>query len=180
MPQPSIDGIVRILVIRLGELFNDICLLLSTYSPLFLIGYVRAEDPNVRTWLLRLGVIFTVLLAFPFIGARFRAKEDYRVTKVDDASGEVAAYVATYILPLLIVGDKQARDFEAYALFLAFIGIILIRGNLLHYNPWVFIFGRRIYTVRVGRRSYYLIAANAPAVDTDIAARPFADRFLLA
>ena len=165
--------------IALGPTLADVCLLLSAYSPLFLIARIRAEDASVQRWLLGLGIAFTVALAIPILGAVLRAPEDFRVEKVENAAGEVAAYVATYILPFLLVGEKKPADFAAYAALLAFIGVILLRGELLHYNPWIFMCGRRIFTVHVGGHTYYLISPERPADGTDIAARMFGNRFLL-
>lgn len=166
-------------IVALGSFFMDLCLLLSSFSPLFLIGAVRAEDQTLMCWLAGIGIVFTALLLIPVLGAQARAARPFRVTEVESASGEVAAYVATYILPLLIVGDKHARDFIAYALCLALIGLIFIRGHLLHYNPWIFIFGRRIFSVRVGDRRYYLISNKEPRAGQDIDAKMFAGRFML-
>ncbi len=171
---------IRHSIVALGSLFMDLCLLLSAYSPLFLIGCIRAEDEAVQQWLLGLGIGFTLLLLIPIIGAMSRAQEAFRIDEVENVSGEVAAYVATYILPFLTVADEKPRDFAAYAALLAFIGIIFIRGHLLHYNPWVFMLGRSIHSIRVGERSYYLIASKRPRVGKDIDARLFAKRFMLA
>lgn len=166
-------------MIGLGSFFMDICLLLSAFSPLFLIGAVRAEDPTLMWWLIGLGVVFTAMLLIPVLGANMRAQRDFRIAKVENASGEVAAYVATYILPLLIVGDKHPRDFAAYGLCLALVGLIFIRGHLLHYNPWIFVYRRQIFSVYVGQSRYYLIADKEPRAGDDIKAKLFGGRFLL-
>jgi hypothetical protein len=165
--------------IGLGSTVADVCLLLSAYSPLFLIAWIRAEDCSVKHWLLGLGAGFTLALAIPVLGAVSRAKEDFKVGQVENAAGEVAAYVATYILPFLVVGDKKPADFAAYALLLTFIGVILVRGDLLHYNPWIFMGGRRIFTVRVADSTYYLISPERPPDDSEISAWSFGGRFLL-
>lgn len=166
-------------IIGVGSVFMDLCLCLSAFSPLFLIGAIRAEDEALMGWLIGLGVVFALLLLIPTIGAMSRAPRDFRITKVENASGEVAAYVATYILPLLIVGDKHPRDFIAYAACLALIGLIFIRGHLLHYNPWVFVFGRRIFSVSVGDKRFYLIAKSEPRSDQDVKVKVFGGRFML-
>jgi hypothetical protein len=166
-------------IVGLGAFFMDLCLLLSAFSPLFLIGSVRAEDSALMWWLLGIGVLFTAALLIPVLGAWGRAPRQFRIEKVQSASGEVAAYVATYILPLLVVGDKHPRDLAAYALCLALVGVIFIRGHLLHYNPWIFVFKRQVFSVYVGQNRYYLVAENEPRPDTDITAKLFAGRFLL-
>ena len=166
-------------IIAAQSFFMDLCLLLSAFSPLFLIGAVRAEDETLMRWLAGIGVFCTVLILIPILGAQSRSARSFRITEVENASGEVAAYVATYILPLLIVGDKHPRDFIAYGLCLALIGLIFIRGHLLHYNPWIFIFGRRIFSVRIGEKRYYLISKEEPRPGKDINARLFAGRFML-
>jgi hypothetical protein len=171
--------LVRRFIVAFTSLLVDLCLLLSAFSPLFLIGRVRAEDNTVQQWLLGIGIGFTLLLVIPIVGALNRAAEDFRVDTVESLSGEVAAYVATYILPLLMASDKKPNDFAAYGLLLAFIGIIFIRGHLLHYNPWIFMFGRSVYSIRVGANTYYLIAKNEPKPGTDVVARLFAKRFML-
>lgn len=166
-------------MIGVGSIFMDLCLCLSAFSPLFLIGAIRADNEVLQGWLIGLGVVFTLLLLIPIIGAMSRASRDFRITKVESASGEVAAYVATYILPLLIVGDKHPRDFIAYAACLALIALIFIRGNLLHYNPWVFLCGRRIFSVSVGNKQFYLIARGDPRSDQDVKVKVFGGRFML-
>jgi hypothetical protein len=173
------DRIVRRTVIAVTPLLMDLCLLLSAYSPLFLIGAIRADDDLLRNWLLGLGIGFTLLVLVPITGARSRSARPFRIAEVQSASGEVAAYVATYILPLLVVGDKKPRDLVAYAVCLAVIGVIFVRGRLLHYNPWVFLFLYRVFSVRVGDRGYYLVAKDEPRPGQTINAKLFANRFML-
>jgi hypothetical protein len=155
-------------------------LLLSSYSPLFLIAAIRMECEQTRQCLIWLGTAFTLLLVIPLLATSRSAPEDYKLASVENASGEVAAYVATYILPLLVVSDTRLVDLAAYAVVLMLIGLIMIRGELLHYNPWIFILGRTIHTVRMASgRTYYLVAKRHPQPGSVINARAFAERILL-
>ncbi len=175
----SFAALMRRKIIGREWLSADLCLLLSAFSPLFLIGAVRAQDEKLMFTLLGIGVVFTASLLLPILGAQSRAARSFHITGAESASGEVAAYVATYILPLLLVDDRNVRDFIAYALLLTLIGLIFVRGRLLHYNPWIFVFGRRIYSVRVANKHYYLITDTEPRAEQDINAKLFADRFML-
>ena len=59
-------------IIALGSFFMDLCLLLSAFRLCFLLGRCAAEDKALMYWLAGIGVVFTVLLLIPVLGAQAR------------------------------------------------------------------------------------------------------------
>lgn len=106
---------------------------------------------------------------------------DFRVDAVDDgAASDVAGYIVAYLLPFLVVSDLQIRDLVSYAVFIVVVGIVMTRGELLHINPWLFLSGRRIYTITLASgASFYLVAFRRPRRGDVVHAKVIRNRLLL-
>ena len=127
-----------------------IALLLSSYAPLFMLLCIRLEDWRVRTLcgvLAGAGVLLALILA-----RAHKTEEQQPVTlkRVKDGGEQVAAYLATYILPLLMVSDPDRTDLVAYGLFLAFMGFIMVKGGYLQVNPLFAAVGYKLFNVETG------------------------------
>ena len=123
-------------------------LLLSSYVPLFVVGAVRFEDGRLRV---ALGVLVAVgiwsLISLIRVSTRRVHPREATPTCVRDLSSEVAAYVATYLLPLMTVADPGPRDLVAYALVLAVIGVVFVNSDLVGVNPLLSLCRYRVFQV---------------------------------
>ena len=126
-------------------------LFLSSYAPAFLILAVRAID---RSW-----VMFWVSIALAVISAgvfllfmsfaRRGAPHQVDIIGVEPRDSDLAAYVATYLLPFVVVFGAHVQDVVALALFLVFIGVLWINSRMLYLNPLLAFRGYHVYVVEL-------------------------------
>lgn len=126
-------------------------LFLSSYAPAFVILGVRAYGrSSLLVWAAVALLLLSVGALLLFIkvvrrGGAFRAE----VEEVEPRDTEMAAYVATYLLPFLTVTGANAQDVIALALFLFFIGVLWVGSGMIYLNPLLSLAGVHIYVVRV-------------------------------
>jgi len=61
--------------------------------------------------------------------------------------GDTLAYVATYLIPFAAAQATSGRERTALAIFLVMIAVIYIRSELFYVNPFLAIFGYRLFQV---------------------------------
>jgi hypothetical protein len=128
-----------------------LALFLSSYSPALLILAVRSIDHSWTLFGISIGL--SVLSAGAFLlfirvarsGGPFRGK----VEEVESRDADLAAYVATYLLPFVVVFGATLQDVIALALFMLFIGVLWVNSGLIYLNPLLSIVGYHVYVVRV-------------------------------
>ncbi len=126
-------------------------LFLSSYAPAFFILAVRCFGRSEVMFWAAIALLGLALLAYATFleviprGGKFRA----RVIDVDPHDGELAAYVATYLLPFVMVFDAGVQDAVAFTLFFFFIGIVWVGAGLYYLNPLLTLVGIHVYMVRV-------------------------------
>lgn len=126
-------------------------LFLSSYSPALLILAVRAINHSWLLFWISLGL--SVLSAGAFLlflwvarrGGPFRATVD----EVEPHDAELAAYVATYLLPFVVVFGATIQDVVALGLFLFFIGLLWINSGMVYLNPLLSLARYHVYVVRL-------------------------------
>jgi hypothetical protein len=124
-------------------------LFLGSYAPAFVIFAIRAYDSScamfaIATSLTGIGILSTLgFLAF----ARKRAAYHVEVVTIEPRNSELAAYVATYILPFVTVMQGSWQEVASLGVFLFFIGLLYVRSGMLYLNPLLALFG---YSVAVG------------------------------
>jgi len=136
-------------------------LFLSSYSPAFLILAVRSVDRSGT--LFWISIVLAALSAGAFLlfihvartGGPFRAT----VEDVEPRDGDLAAYVATYLLPFVVVFGATVQDVIALGLFLFFIGLLWVNSRMVYLNPLLALIGYHVYVVQ-------LRTIGAPAADT--------------
>src|SRR5262249_9898715 len=74
----------------------------------------------------------------------------WRATRVEDRGAEVAGYLASYILPFVVVPEPNWRDLTGYAIFLVVAATIYVRSGLLQINPTLYLLGWRVFAVTLG------------------------------
>ncbi len=126
-------------------------LFLSSYSPALLILAVRAYHHSTPLFTATLAVAIVSAAAFLLFirlarkGGPFRAE----LEDVEPRDGDLAAYVATYLLPFIVVFGATTQDVIALGLFLFFIGVLWINSRMLYLNPLLALAGYHVYVVRL-------------------------------
>lgn len=144
-------------------------LFLSSYAPLFVILAIRFHGvalTAVCATLAGYGVLYlmVVVWAVPAL-AQPRA---YLVESVDDAAGEVAGYLATYVLPFVTVPSPSAADLAGYAIVAVVVAVIFTRSELARINPTLYLLGWRVARITAGTVSHYLVCRRLPRPGTSI------------
>ena len=148
----------------------------SSYAPLFGILAVRFDPLWLRVACvvaMLLGVVtFVVLLRLQ----RRVGAGTYDVMEVREAGGEAASYLATYLLPFVVVANPSVRDVVAYVLFLVVAGVVSSRSTMIQVNPLLFIFGYHVLRLVDSNRSvWFLISRKSPMAGDRIAATLWSD-----
>jgi hypothetical protein len=126
-------------------------LFLSSYSPALVILAVRSFN---HSWLLfwasagvaaASGLGFLTFLKVARNGGPFEATVD----AVEPHDADLAAYVATYLLPFIVVFGASLQDVIALSLFLVFIGVLWVNSSLLYLNPLLSLAGYHVYVARI-------------------------------
>jgi len=98
---------------------------------------------------------------FFFLNVR-TAPRDYLVRSVHRGGSEVSAYIVTYILPFLVLGDVGLVDLASYAALIFIIGVIMTRDQFLHVNPLLAAFGLHLSTIVTGDGEEYFVISSQP------------------
>jgi hypothetical protein len=86
------------------------------------------------------------------------------VTKVTDASGEVAGYLASYLLPFVTVTSPTMTDLIGYGIFFVVLAAIFLRSNLAQINPTLYVIGFRVVRVTIADSERYMVCRALPRV----------------
>jgi hypothetical protein len=124
-------------------------LFLGSYAPALVIFAIRSYGQSctmfvISVALTAVGVISTlVFVTF----ARRRGGYRVEVVSLEPRNSELAAYVATYLLPFVTVLEGSWQEVASLAVFLFFIGLLYVRSGMLYLNPLLALLG---YSVAVG------------------------------
>jgi hypothetical protein len=133
-----------------SDLVVELALFLCSYAPLFAILAIRFRN----TWLALACGAFAALgvSAGASVLWRYRSVTAASLTmrRIEDRGGEVAGYLATYLLPFVTVTEPGWRDVLGYALFLVIIAVVYVRSGLVQINPTLYLFGWRLFAVDIG------------------------------
>lgn len=129
-------------------MYARVRLFLSSYVPLFFVGTVRFDDTRLRV-VLGLLVVAGIwsLVSLIHVSTRRVHPREATATGVRDLSSEVAAYVATYLLPLMTVPNPAPRDLIAYGLVLTVFGVVFVNSDLVGVNPLLSLCRYRVFQV---------------------------------
>jgi hypothetical protein len=120
----------------------------SSYAPLFLLLAIRFSDATLRI-VMALLCAGGVVAMFRVVRVRSRrlVADPYELSAVGDEGAAVAAYLASFILPIATVPAPSGTDIAAYAIFLAMLAVIYIRTPLLQVNPLLYLWGYRVFAI---------------------------------
>jgi hypothetical protein len=147
----------------LGSALVRARILVSSYAALNLILFARLEPAAPRFVCLGLAVIGIVDgLRLSWL-ARGKQAVPRRVEETSDAGSEVAAYLATYLLPLLAAPTPKTGDLIGYAIYGVVVIVVSLRSDMAHVNPTLYLLGWRVTSVTLdGGDHQYLISRHAP------------------
>lgn len=154
-----------------GVLVVRLQLFLSSYAPLFTILAIRFDGTALKTvcgCLAGYGVLY--LMVVIWLVPRRAEPRDYPVASVDDAAGEVAGYLATYLLPFVTVPSPSAADLAGYLIVGVVIAVIFTRSELARINPTLYLLGWRVAVIGTGTARCYLVCRRLPRAGTSIEA----------
>jgi hypothetical protein len=151
-----------------SDLTVELTLFLCSFAPLFLILAVRFTDHWLQAvcgalFLLGLGGGLAVVLRYRGVSGR-----SWTVTRVEDRGADVAGYLASYILPFVVLPEPSWRDLVGYLIFLIVAATIYIRSGMLQINPTLYLLGWRIFAVSIGETWSGYALARGPLAQGDI------------
>ena len=147
---------------QLSNLTVEFALFLCSYAVLFAILAIRFTRSSLIVGcavLAGLGIAggIAVLVRFGSV-----AQSTWTVRTVEDRGGEVAGYLATYLLPFVAVADPGWRDVLGYGLFIVIVAVIYLRSALVQINPTLYLFGWRLLAVDIGEGWSGYVLARRP------------------
>ena len=151
------------------DLSTRIRLFASSYAPLFALLALRFNGILLRSILGTFAGIFLIdtLRVVVFVPRRVGANP-LTIKTISDEGGQVAGYLATYLLPFLVLPSPSASDLAAYALFIAIAGIVTIRSNLTFINPTLYLFGYRLISITTEEGFAGFAIVNSPLREKDV------------
>jgi hypothetical protein len=169
------------LAIRASRILLRVRLFVSSYTVLFVIMAVRTESGVLRiaSVVLAVGGLTSALSILH--AARAKGAGMVRVSTVRDRGSEVAAYLATYLLPFVTAADPGVRDIVADVLYLLTAGIVYTSSTMLEVNPTLYCLLLRVTTVRTtAGAQLHVISHRRPTPDSELAVRWLADDVVVA
>lgn len=146
-------------------------LFLSSYAPLFVILAIRFQGAALTAVCAVLAAVgFLYLFVVVYVVTRRAQPRDYPVASVQDSSGEVAGYLATYLVPFVTVPSPSAADLAGYCILALVVLAIFLRSELARINPTLYLLGWRVASITTGQASYYIVCRRLPRPATGIRA----------
>lgn len=163
-----------------SDLLVELLLFLCSFAPLFLILAIRFRSlwlEAVCGGLFVVGVGGGLAVVWRYQGVSSRS---WTATRVEDRGAEVAGYLASYILPFVVIPEPGWRDLVGYAVFLVVAATIYIRSGMLQINPTLYLLGWRVFSVAIGNQwTGYAITRHPLAPGETVEVRRVTDRVFL-
>jgi hypothetical protein len=134
----------------IAGLVVELAMFLCSYAPLFAILAIRFQTEALTITCALIAV--AGLAASGLVLWRFHelTASSWTVRSVRDRGGEVAGYLASYLLPFVMVPQPSVRDLVGYLLFGVIVAVIYIRSSLIQVNPTLYLFGWRLCAIEIG------------------------------
>lgn len=146
-------------------------LFVTSYAPLALMLALRNSDDvwppqsAVTFWCFALLGVIGLLDAFRLPrGAQRRGHRRVELGDVKDEGGQVAAYLATYLLPFLNIDLDGWRSGAALALYFLVLFIVFLRSDLALVNPALYIAGWRVVSATTAGQRVLILAQRGEPV----------------
>ena len=144
--------------------------LLSSYAPLNFIMVARLHHWDVLRWTFLAVGLWGVgdALRVTVLASKTQAVKRAFI-EVRDSGSEIAAYLATYLLPLLAAPTPSAGDVIGYAIYGLMIAVITLRSDLAHVNPTLYALGWKVVSVTASNGDQrYLVCRSTPGVGEEV------------
>jgi hypothetical protein len=153
----------------------------SSYAPLWAITALLQETWWVAASFVLLAVAGALSAVLILVDVHRLEPDPYRIQEVSDRGAEVAGYLATYLLPFIMVSNPSGRELVSYALFLLVIAVVYLQSNMLAINPLLYLLGFRVTVVTTSTGSTaYLISRSTPERGEVVLAAELAEGVLVA
>ncbi|MFS0701269.1 hypothetical protein AB6N24_14965 [Cellulomonas sp. 179-A 4D5 NHS] len=138
---------------------------MSSYVPLFVLLAIRFDGIALRVACLLIALVGTL-----FARSLVRAQESEEpqpmyVAEARNEGAQVAAHLATYLLPFLTVSEPDVQDIVAYCVFLVMVGFVFITTDFLQVNPLLALDGFHLFHVRNSQWQGFVLSRDP--VDSD-------------
>lgn len=101
------------------------------------------------------------------------------LSQITDEGGQVAAYIATYLLPFVGFEVTEWREGAALLIYFSVLFVVFIRSDLALINPALYLAGWRVVSARRGdRRVLMLVPRDVELIAGDLSVVAFG-RFLV-
>lgn len=157
-------------------------LFLSSYTPLFVILGIKAANRDiVVAWAFVLvGIASGVAMLLVLAWTRRLGSTPVQVLSASSGSGEVVAYVFTYLIPFVGTSIATTADVIALVVLFATIGLVFINSDLVLVNPLLTGAGFHLHHVETPARTNYLVLSRndlPPAAGSEIRVRRIGNTF---
>jgi len=154
-----------------------VLLFLSSYAPLAWLLAVRevGEDNAAAVVLVALGLAGVPALLAARRLIRSGTSFNLSVSHAEPLRESSAAYLATYVLPFLLIDLSDSKAVIAAGLFVLIIGVIYVRSRLIYLNPMVALAGYVLWrldgTLNPGANPVSLLVVSRLSVETGMTVR---------
>lgn len=133
-------------------------LLVSSYVPLFVLLAIRFDSVVLRVACLLIALVGALFARSIVLAQDSEEPQPMYVAVARNEGAQVAAYLATYLLPFLTVGEPGVQDIIAYSAFLVMVGAVLIQTDFLQVNPLLALSGLHLYHARNDQWQGFLLS----------------------
>lgn len=134
-------------------------LFVTSFAPLTAILAIQNSDgvwpiqDSMAFWAFAILAVVGLLDAFRLPrGARRRSHRRVNLSGIKDEGGQVAAYLATYLLPFLNVDIDGWREATAIAVYFGVLLVVFLRSDLALVNPALYLAGWRVISASSDER----------------------------
>jgi hypothetical protein len=122
-------------------------LFLGSYAPLFAMLAIRFNDRWIRLACAILAILAAGSMLLILRAARRIDPDPHKIRTIADRGGDVAGYLATYLLPFVTVSTPSVRDVVVYSIFVIIVGIVYIQSEMMQINPLLYLVGLKVFSV---------------------------------
>lgn len=140
-------------------------LFLSSYSPLFLLLFVRFPGLGKQLLFLAVSLIGVASLLFLLLRNRSTTAAGRLPVRVRSAGSEAATYLASYLLPFLTISKPSWLDMLAFAGFLAVAYVVNAQSSLLLVNPTLFFIRYKVFQITDNNGRSVYVLSRKPVVE---------------
>ena len=161
---------------RIGRLI----LFLSSYTPLFVVLGIKATAHNwvVAVALVALGLLSGLAMLGLLIWTRTISPMPVSIANSSSASGDVVAYLFTYVVPFVGSSTSSTADLVSLVILFATIGLVFVNSDLGLVNPMLAGAGFHLHKVETEGQRRYLVLTRSdlpPIVGEDLRVRRLGD-----